>query len=567
MRKGGGMGCQNNKIKTIEWSCLAVSFLALVWLFFKVTQLIHGPFIFADEPEYHWLASEIFHYQKFYGHQYNPLYPLLIAPTYLASNLVFQFDVIKLVNGLLYCSIIFPTYLVAREILQSRMAAFGAGIVAAFAPIGAYSHLVWAESVYYPLICWSYCFVFKYMKQGRNQDALIAGLFIGLAYLAKQAALIFLVSTCAVMLATSIFKREKISWQPIILLGVGAALLVLPWMLRNMLADVGALGYSSMFSLLVKEFLADPFRIANNVLLGIGYSFSYWIFVYWGGGFILLLLAAFVPGEGRDEIPIVSLARIVLLHTALLMLFSEVFLVAYGKMASANGRYVDAIYPIAVVLIFWMASRNWAPKSVIVWGAAVASFAILLVFSPFIQVEAYGAVNNSGVNILNFLWPERFFWQVQIPAVSDRILLALGLAILVILILHLKNRALWLFVPLAILAGLGAHAQVIRLGETTNEVNGVFRELNRQSVPSAQLLLDAKLNETSVPFYTKYWYPKNYNQIEIANKSIIRELEHAKQNMPSSERRARFLISNQDLSLRMAFSNSALKVYALQPIR
>lgn len=499
-------------IEKNEWVVLTTIFMLVTMLIFWLTSAINGPFIFADEAEYHWLASEIFHFHKFYGHQYNPLYPLLIAQTFYFNDLATHFYAIKLINIAVYVSIIFPVYLMGKTILSSKPLAILLAFVATLGPISAYSHLVWADPLYYTLICWSYYFIVRYLTREETKDIFYAGVFIGLSFLAKQAALFLLISYYVYVAYAAFSGTRKLDKKAIGLISVGAALVVLPWIIRNTFFGESAIGYSSMFTVFFAALKNNPLQIMVEFTRGIGYSIGYWIFVYFGGGFFLLLFAAFKSdtgsknGTGADN----PLAKIVLMHSMLLMLISELFLVAYGKTASANGRYVDVIYPVAIIVIAWAGLRLQRMSWVVIAGSALVCFVLLLLFSPLTQVEAYGVVNNSGVSILNFFWPDQFLWQRLNPSLSEKLILSATLTALLVSILSLRKNAIWIICLCGLLLGVGAQFQVVRLGNTANPINQVFLELDKQHIPSDKIAIDTALQESSISYHMKFWHPTNF---------------------------------------------------------
>jgi hypothetical protein len=499
-------------IEKYEWVVVTSIFLLVTAFLLWLTSSINGPFIFADEAEYHWLASEIYNSRKFYGHQYNPLYPLLISPTFYFNDLATHFYAIKLLNIAVYVSIIFPVYLIGRVILASKPLAILLAFIATLGPISAYSHLVWADPLYYTLICWSYYFIVRYLTREEDKDIFYAGVLIGLSFLAKQAALLLLISYYVYIGYAAFSETRKFDKKAIGLISAGAALIVLPWIIRNTFFGESAIGYSSMFSVFFEALKHDPLHIATEFIRGIGYSVGYWVFVYFGAGFFLLLFAAFRSDRGGENgtVRASALAKIVLMHSMLLMLVSELFLVAYGKTSSANGRYVDVIYPVAIIVIAWAILRLQRISLVVISGSAVVCFVLLLLFSPLTQVEAYGVVNNSGVSILNFFWPNQFLWGTPNTTITEKIILSATLTALLVAIFALRKNAIWIICLCGLLLGMGAQLQMIRLGSTGNPIAGLILKLDKQHISSDNVAIDTVLQESSITWHMKFWHPTNF---------------------------------------------------------
>jgi len=506
-------------IEKNTWFVVSSLFLLVTAFLFWLTSSINGPYIFADEAEYHWLASEIYNFQKFYGHQYNPLYPLLIAPTFYFDDLAIHFYAIKLINITVYVSIIFPSYLIARVLQISKPLAILLAFIATLGPISAYSHLVWADPLYYTLICWSYYFIVKYLTRVETKDIFYAGVFIGLSFLAKQAALFLLISYYVYIGYAACSGNRKFDKKAIGIISAGAALVVLPWIIRNTFFGESAIGYSGMFSVFFEAMKHDPLHIATEFIRGIGYSVGYWIFVYFGAGFFLLLFAAFKSDRGGDNGTgaVSSLAKIVLMHSMFLMLVSELFLVAYGKTSSANGRYVDAIYPVAINVIVWAALRLQRISWVVIAGSAAACFVLLLSFPPLSQVEAYGVVNNSGVSILNYIWPNQSWWEIPKPSLFEKLNISATLTAILVCILALRKHAIWIICLCGLLLGMAAQLQVVRLGSLSNQINQIYHELDKQHIPSDRVAIDTALQESSISWHIKFWHPTNFAATKFAD--------------------------------------------------
>ena len=499
-------------IKKNEWVVLTTVFFFVTILMFWLTTKIYGPFIFLDEAEYHWLASEIFHFHKFYGHQYDPLYPLLVAPTFYLNDLETHFYVIKLINIVVYGSMIFPVYLIAKKFLISKPLAILLAFTATLGPISAYAHPVWAEPLYYTLICWTYYFIARYLTSEEGKDIFIAGLFIGLSFLAKQAALLLLVSYYIYVAYENFIGSKKIDKKAIGLISLGAALFVLPWLIRNTFFGKSVIGYSAMFSNLFVDLKNNPVQLMLEFTRGIGYSIGYWIFVYFGGGFFLLLYAAFKrdTSSKNDTNTMSSLAKILILQSMFLMLASELFIASFGIPPVANGRYVDIIYPVAFIVIASVLLRLKRMSRFVTAGSALVCFVLLLLFSPLTLVEGHAAVDESGVSILNFFWPHQFFWQRINPSLPEKMTLSATLTVLLVLMLVLRKHAIWIICLCGLMLGVGAQLQIVRLGTTANPTNQIFLTMDKQHIPMDKIAIDNALQKDSIAYHMKFWHPTNF---------------------------------------------------------
>jgi hypothetical protein len=502
-----------------QWVILGGIYISLVLILFNVTLLIQGPFIFNDEAEYHWLSSEIYHFGRLYSHQYGPLYPLLISPTFFFEDSQIHFYLVKLINILVYSSGVFPLYLLSRKILASNSWAILIALVGILGPISAYSHLVWADPLYYTLIFWSYFYFIKYLESRTIRDIFYSGIFIGFGFLAKQAAILLPIAYCFYFIYEKIAKRQKLDNKAILFLAFGLMVVISGWIIRNAVVGESVVGYSSMFSLLLSEVKQNPIGITMEFIRGLSYSIGYWVFVYLGCCFLLLQVIA---NQNKFQIDdkkaylVVSLAIVVVIHLLILMTLSQVFLVAYGKMAAANGRYVDVVYPLALIVIAWMVVQERRESKSFLVITALICFIWLLFFSPLNQVEAYGAVNNSGTSILNLIfWPGQFLWSIPEATLNQRLIIAGVVTSIFILILILHKFSIWLILSSILILGLGAQIQVKSLGETANPMASIFLEIDKRNIPNDSLVFDTELGEVIMTFHAKFWHPVDFSKIKF----------------------------------------------------
>jgi hypothetical protein len=496
----------------LVWFLLTTLFIGLTIILIWLGGSINGPFIFADEAEYHWLASELYHFKKFHATQYNPLYPLLIAPTFYLNDLATQFFAIKIINQVVFLSIIFPAYLIARDLLVSKSYAILLAVVVALAPIGSYSHMVWADPLYYTLICWGYYFLIRYLMRENIKDIFYTGVFIGLGFLAKQAALFFLISIYVYVAYAAVSGTKKFDWKAFVSLTIGVAMIALPWLIKNVFLGESVVGYSGTFSLFFEALKNDPQHLVGEFFLGIGYSVTYLFFIYFGAGFFLLLFAAFKKDRRNenDNVVVSTLAKIVLLHTFLLMVVSELLFVPYGNHSSAIGRYIDVIYPVAIIVITWVLMRQARFNQVFIISTAVICFFLLLLFSPLTQVKAFAVTTNSGVSILSFFWSE-FLWDSPSLSPYNKITLSTAMTALLVSILMLRKNAIWIICLFSLLLGLGAHLFAISVGETTVQSNQVFLELEKAHFTIDEIAIDSALDNGSTSYRIKFWHPTDFN--------------------------------------------------------
>ncbi|MBY0278025.1 glycosyltransferase family 39 protein [Candidatus Binatia bacterium] len=117
---------------------------------------------------------------------------------------------------------------VARARLGTR-AAVAAGVLCALHPsLLHYSHLLWSENLYAMLLMATVCCLERFDRLRVHGWLVGAGIALGLAALTRETAL-YLVPVAMAWL----WKADGLRARPPLLLLLGAALVVAPWMLRN----------------------------------------------------------------------------------------------------------------------------------------------------------------------------------------------------------------------------------------------------------------------------------------------------------------------------------------------
>lgn len=134
------------------WIIVLVSFTARAWL----GRGMAGPFIMVDELFYSELGRSLADARELAIRGvrttgYGILYPLLIAPAYVAESLVDAYALVKTINALLMSLAAIPSYLLARRVLSERLSLLAA-VAAVAVPSMAYTGSVMTENVFYPVV-------------------------------------------------------------------------------------------------------------------------------------------------------------------------------------------------------------------------------------------------------------------------------------------------------------------------------------------------------------------------------------------------------------------------------
>jgi len=216
-----------------RWIVLALVLLAAA---VRVVWASRVRAIWGDEPYYLWIGQSLLNgngYRLFdySGSHFAPLFPLLAA---LIARLAQAFGLpapqslmagsaaVYVISGSL---LVLPVYGIARR-LTGSMAALAAGAVMAVSPPLAVGALLWGtmtEPLFLLLIACAWWSLLVAQQENHLWAYLCAGASLGLAYLVRNEALVYLVAGLAVLLALRVGQRRLI---PRTLGGCGLALAV-----------------------------------------------------------------------------------------------------------------------------------------------------------------------------------------------------------------------------------------------------------------------------------------------------------------------------------------------------
>ena len=173
----------------------------------SITQF-QQPLIVMDETLYFLQAKEIWTnhtyilHNKTFGAQYPPLYPLLLSPLTVISDVNLRYMGGLAVNALLSSLLIFPVFEIARKFLDERKALIVSAIIV-FAPLSLTYSFVWmSENLYFLLFAYSVLWILR-------KERVKAGIGVGLTTLTKVIGL--------ALIPFMIWKFRKHSIVPVML--------------------------------------------------------------------------------------------------------------------------------------------------------------------------------------------------------------------------------------------------------------------------------------------------------------------------------------------------------------
>lgn len=142
---------------------------------------VNGPVVFMDELVYERMAASLAHTGHFSvlgkgGFVLSPLYPVAIAPIYLAtSSAQTAYEAAKVVNATLLALSVFPLYAAARFLLSPGRA-FSVAAGSLILPLMFYADFQMSESLAYPLFLVTIWMMLRTVRDGGlANDALLLG--------------------------------------------------------------------------------------------------------------------------------------------------------------------------------------------------------------------------------------------------------------------------------------------------------------------------------------------------------------------------------------------------------
>jgi hypothetical protein len=395
-RPSGGAG---GRIKGRPAAVIALTGLFVVFAVYHAVHSVQlrGFLIMTDELQYLKLGLNIPHgvlpeLHGKYLDSYNFLYPLMIAPLgAVIGSIPALFVSIHVINPFVMASVVFPTYLLTRELVESRLAALAGAAISVAGPWLAFTSLIMAENVAYPAFMWALLGMQRALAAPSLRRDLVAIAGIGLAIAARTQ----LVSLLPVFLLAVFLERARyetvlarlrsgrgganqekaeeegfkrglraaaIEHRSILL--IAAAIAAAVGVLTLVISPDSVVGlYGNVFDrpLLPRDLASHMARHLATLAVGFGVV-------------PVVLAAAFVFSELRSPTSRTrhSFAWLLLLSTAAVLLVSSSSSINFAA-GDLNDRHVFYVLPaLAVAAVVTLAGRDVSWQSIALAGAAVA---------------------------------------------------------------------------------------------------------------------------------------------------------------------------------------------------
>jgi len=341
---------------------LIAFFVILVLVKILLASFIPMSTAFSDDHQYLKMARSFFLDQNFKvygveGVQIPPLYPILISISHIFNNSIYVYFVIKVINALLSSLIIIPAYLLAKEFLSKKNSKILTFIIALL-PFGfSYNSYILTENLFYSLFLFSIYFIHRCLVYDKKKDIILAGLFTGLALLARLHGIVIL-ATLGILFILDLFKK-KINYK-LMLISLIAVSLYSPWVIRNLVvfSNLPEIHSANIYSWEVSNaFLRDS--VFHSV-----YPLVIWLTTYLGAlilsSLVIFPLYSFYKSKDDklNKLKLLSFTSVIvtLLIAANHHLRADNYFYKLNEWVFFSGkligRYVDFVIPLIIIIGF-----------------------------------------------------------------------------------------------------------------------------------------------------------------------------------------------------------------------
>lgn len=367
--------------------------LILILIVVKVllSAFVPAPSQFSDEYIYSKLARSFFNEQTLAVHGqaddiYPPLYPIVLSPTYVFSDMQQVYFFMKVLNAILSSLIVIPAFLLAREFLSENKALLASILVAVIPATFSFTPFIMSDNLFYPLFLFSVYFIYKSFVDKNYKWDILAGVFIGLSYLTKVLGIVLLLAVMFVLFI-KLFKKEQflLDIKKKIVLLSAFFIVVGPYLLRNFFLFGNVLGLHS------REL--GTLRTLESIKLILSWSALYLGFLILASGIIFFIFYLYFVKNSlkNNNLAIFSLISMSLIFFVILLAANHnaIGAVHYETLIpwltkKPLGRYIDVLLPLIFIggLIGYKYYKKNNFVKYLLPVSAVLMFSAQLVFFP-----------------------------------------------------------------------------------------------------------------------------------------------------------------------------------------
>lgn len=384
---------------------IAVAVYAIAASLMKV-----APHVRVDEDLYMSLAKSLFKGDGFIVHGQisdytSVLYSMIISVAYSVYSPGTILLTIRIMNAFIMCSVIFPVYLLSKELLEDKYV-MCVCIFSILIPDMIDIVYIMQENLYYPLAIWCFYFIYRDIKEECfNRYTVISTLALTLLYFTKNVGLSFAIGYFVILIikgfASSSDRTHKQSEfvKPVASTILYAAILTL-WKLLIWMINGFAAGENHYVSQLSRLFPITGRTFAAGC---IGLA-VYAVFFLLCTGILpavipLLNLKSFEDSKERSFLIYIYISVILtVLETVFLIFITE-----EEESYIPHKFLFRYLFPVLVILVIYMirCMENMAPARVrIIAVISLITFAGAAIYYLIVGTEARNSLCDSHVNLL-----------------------------------------------------------------------------------------------------------------------------------------------------------------------
>ena len=206
-----------------SWAWLAGLYCAAVVVQLTLALRVVSPWIMVDELVYSDMArsfADTGHFLLRSAHaNYGFVYPLVLSPVYaLLGSTVDVYAGLRVVNALLICSVVLPTFLLARRVVRPGFALAAAALAVAVPPM-IYTGTLMTENAFYPVFMWLAYVLVRALEQPTPKRQVILLAVCALAFLTRAQAVALVGAALLAPVVLSWIERGRprrlAVWKPL----------------------------------------------------------------------------------------------------------------------------------------------------------------------------------------------------------------------------------------------------------------------------------------------------------------------------------------------------------------
>lgn len=410
---------------------LIILYIIIVILKISLAYFILAPSSFSDYYGYAKVARNLFYHGTFTVHDdistRPPLYSLVLSLAYIFKDMEIVYFFMKVLNAMMSSLIIFPAWLLSKEFFNKKKAMLLTTMIAVLPANFGFTFLLMAENLFYPLFLFSIYFIYKSFIEESCKWDILAGIFIGLAYLTKIHAIILPLVVIFVFLFRLLKKDHKEIWKKI-LMSIFFLITISPFLIRNSLIsgfnkDSVLSSYGGTLEGNMNTLTGNPSHFLIGFLIWFMLYLSY-LMIASGFIFFIANLTTFKNFNNKKLFTFSSLTFFSTIFLTFLASrhFHLVGVIDYQTIFSGLigngrilGRYVEALIPLILIngLIGFKYLKKISRRYIIIPT-------IILIFSTqlvFFQLFPINNMSLAWLGVLKFIFDFLIFQKISFETI------------------------------------------------------------------------------------------------------------------------------------------------------